>query len=183
VCLYTATRLTETGPVNWVSYTPERLAKAFKEHQSGGDGLHGGMVPELQGIGARRLEQHGAGETGISAEGGSMKVDLTGSNPAGREKLREAGSLTIPLLVVYRPDGWPVFMGDFYAADQVVQAVTRAVNSSGPAPQPPVAVSSPDQPALQGESQRRGIRPQFIRLDRIELRGRPSHQVLDELLQ
>jgi thiol:disulfide interchange protein DsbD len=63
-----------------------------------------------------------------------MKVDLTGSNPAGREKLREAGSLTIPLLVVYRPDGWPVFKGDFYAADQVVQAVARAVNPSGPAP-------------------------------------------------
>jgi thiol:disulfide interchange protein len=59
-------------------------------------------------------------------------VDLTGSNPAGREKLREAGSLTIPLLVVYAADGRPVFKSDFYTAAQVMEAI-EAASASRPA--------------------------------------------------
>jgi thiol:disulfide interchange protein len=61
-----------------------------------------------------------------------MKVDLTGSNPEGRKKLQEAGSLTIPLLVVYQPDGQPVFRSDFYTPNQAAEAIRTALA----APQP-----------------------------------------------
>ena len=59
-----------------------------------------------------------------------MKVDLTGSNPDGRKLLQEAGSLTIPLLVVYAADGRPIFKSDFYTADQVMGAIDVALAAS-----------------------------------------------------
>ena len=56
----------------------------------------------------------------------AVKVDITGNNPVGKEKLRKTGRLTIPLLVIYAPDGREVFKSDFYTVDQVVTAVNRA---------------------------------------------------------
>jgi thiol:disulfide interchange protein len=61
-----------------------------------------------------------------------LKVDLTGNNPEGRKKLQEAGSLTIPLLVVYRPDGQSVFRSDFYTANQVAEAIRTALAAAQP---------------------------------------------------
>ena len=58
-----------------------------------------------------------------------MKVDITGNNPAGKAKLKEVGSLTVPLLVVFSSEGKPVFKNDFYTVDQVLGAVERARKS------------------------------------------------------
>jgi thiol:disulfide interchange protein len=63
-----------------------------------------------------------------------IKVDLTGNNPEGRKKLQEAGSLTIPLLLVYKPDGGLVFRSDFYTADQVMEAIRTALAAPPPTP-------------------------------------------------
>jgi thiol:disulfide interchange protein len=52
-----------------------------------------------------------------------MKVDITGNNPAGKAKLREVGNLTIPLLVIFSPNGKQVFKSDFYTVEQVQKAV------------------------------------------------------------
>ena len=130
LCLYAAVRLTETGPISWVSYTPERLARATQEHKA--------VVMVFTAewcLNCKALEQGVWNNAELAKQLSQpavvpIKVDLTGSNPAGREKLREAGSLTIPLLVVYRPDGRPVFRSDFYTADQVLQAIARALNPS-----------------------------------------------------
>jgi thiol:disulfide interchange protein len=58
-----------------------------------------------------------------------MKVDITGSNPAGKAKLKAVGSLTVPLLVIFAPDGNPVFKSDFYTVNQILGAVETALNS------------------------------------------------------
>jgi thiol:disulfide interchange protein len=58
-----------------------------------------------------------------------MKVDITGNNPAGKAKLKEIGSLTVPLLVVFSSKGKPVFKNDFYTVDQVLGAIKRARDS------------------------------------------------------
>ena len=55
-----------------------------------------------------------------------MKVDITGHNPAGKAKLKEVGNLTIPLLVIFAPDGRPIFKSDFYTVNQVQKAVAAA---------------------------------------------------------
>jgi thiol:disulfide interchange protein DsbD len=133
ICLYGAVRLTDTGPVAWATYTPERLARAFKEHKT--------VVMIFTAewcLNCKALEQS-VWTNPVLAKLVSdpsvapIKVDLTGNNPEGRKKLQEAGSLTIPLLIVYRADGWAVFRSDFYTADQVVQVVTRALLPAGQA--------------------------------------------------
>jgi thiol:disulfide interchange protein DsbD len=132
ICLGGAVRLTDTGPIAWVSYSPERLARAFKEHQT--------VVMIFTAewcLNCKALEQSVWDDPELAKLVSEppvlpMKVDLTGSSPEGRKKLQEAGSLTIPLLVVYQPDGRPVFKSDFYTAGQVAEAI-RAVWA---APQP-----------------------------------------------
>ena len=57
----------------------------------------------------------------------SMKMDITGNNPAGKAKLREVGNLTIPLLVIFSPDGKQIFKNDFYTAAQIQKTVTGAL--------------------------------------------------------
>ena len=66
-----------------------------------------------------------------------MKVDITSSaNEAGNAKLAEMGYSTIPLLVVFDPQGQAVFKNDFYRVQQVVDAITAARGSHAPAEEP-----------------------------------------------
>ena len=60
-----------------------------------------------------------------------MKVDLTGDNEDGADKLKEEDRLTIPLLVIYGKDSLPVLKSDFYTSDQVVEAIEEAARSLG----------------------------------------------------
>jgi thiol:disulfide interchange protein DsbD len=132
ICLYGAVRLTDTGPIAWVAYSPERLVRAFKEHKT--------VVMIFTAewcLNCKALEQSVWDNPELAKLVSEpsvlpMKVDLTGSNPEGRKKLQEAGSLTIPLLVVYQPDGQPVFRSDFYTPNQAAEAIRTALA----APQP-----------------------------------------------
>jgi len=134
LCLYGAVRLTDTGPIAWAAYTPDRIAGAFKEHKT--------VVMIFTAewcLNCRALEQSvwDNPELVKLVSGPSVvpiKVDLTGSNPDGRKMLQEAGSLTIPLLLVYKPDGQLVLRSDFYTADQVGQAIRTALAASPPTP-------------------------------------------------
>ena len=134
IFLYGAVRLTDTGPIAWVSYSPERLARAFKEHQA--------VVMIFTAewcLNCKALEQSVWDDPELARLVSEpsvlpMKVDLTGSNPEGRKKLQEAGSLTIPLLMVYQPDGRTVFRSDFYTANQAAEAIRTALAAPPPKP-------------------------------------------------
>jgi thiol:disulfide interchange protein len=56
-----------------------------------------------------------------------MKVDITGNNPEGKDKLKEVGSLTIPLLIVLDGEGKQVYKSDYYTAQQVLDAVQKTL--------------------------------------------------------
>jgi len=130
LCLWGAVRLTDTGPIAWASYTPQRLDQAFKEHTT--------VVMIFTAewcLNCKALEQSvwGNPELVKLVSGPSIlpiKVDLTGSNPEGRKMLQDAGSLTIPLLVVFAADGRPIFKSDFYTADQVTEAIRTGMGAS-----------------------------------------------------
>jgi thiol:disulfide interchange protein DsbD len=134
LCLYGAVRLTDTGPIAWAAFTPERLDRAFKEHKT--------VVMIFTAewcLNCKALEQSvwGNPELVKLVSGPSVvpiKVDLTGNNPAGRKMLQEGGSLTIPLLLIYKPDGQPVLRSDFYTATQVVEAIRESLAASPPTP-------------------------------------------------
>jgi len=119
-------RLTDKGPINWIYYTPERFNEAVKQEKI--------VVLDFTAewcLNCKALE-HGVLNTRkiidlfASDDIVPIKVDITGKNPAGKEKLKEVGSLTIPLLVIYSPDKSIVFKSDFYTANQIVNAVRMA---------------------------------------------------------
>ncbi len=134
LCLYGAVRLTDTGPIAWAAFTPERLDRAFKEHKT--------VVMIFTAewcLNCKALEQSvwDNPELVKLVSGPSVvpiKVDLTGNNPEGRKMLQEGGSLTIPLLLIYKPDGQPVLRSDFYTATQVVEALRESLAASPPKP-------------------------------------------------
>ena len=118
--------LSDSGPLRWVPYTPERFAAAERDRRP--------VVMVFTAewcLNCKALEQSvwkdGEVARAITESGAvPMKVDLTAGNPAGRAKLREAGSLTIPLLLVTGSTGETALRSDFYTADQVIAAVRAA---------------------------------------------------------
>jgi len=129
---WAAVQLTDQGPVDWVYYTPARLSEAS------GDGKVIVMVFTAEWcLNCKALEQGIFKDPRVVTlfareDIVPMKVDITGNHPAGRAKLKEVGTLTIPLLVIFSPTGKRVFKSDFYTADQVYEAVTKALADSGP---------------------------------------------------
>ena len=121
--------LTDKGPIDWVYYQPDRYEEALEEGNV--------IVLEFTAewcLNCKALEQTVLADPAVVAlfsDGTAvpMKVDLTGNNTSGNEKLAEVGGLRIPLLIVIAPDGREVFRGDFYTVDQVVEAVRTAGGS------------------------------------------------------
>jgi thiol:disulfide interchange protein DsbD len=128
--IWGAVRLSSAGPIDWVYYTPERFDEAVK--------LRKIVVMEFTAewcLNCKALEEgilHDHKITDLLANEDiiPMKVDITGSNPAGKAKLKEVGSLTVPLIVVFAPDGKAIFKSDFYTVDQLLNAVKRAREKS-----------------------------------------------------
>ena len=119
-------RLTDKGPIDWIYYTPERFNEAVKQEKI--------VVLDFTAewcLNCKALE-HGVLNTRkiidlfASDDIATIKVDITGKNPAGKEKLKKVGSLTIPLLVIYSPNKNKVFKSDFYTAEQIISAVRKA---------------------------------------------------------
>jgi len=125
-----AVQLTDQGPVAWVYYTPQRFEAATDNRKVvvmvftaewclNCKALEQGVLKNPKIVKLLALEDIVP-----------MKVDITGNNPAGKAKLREVGNLTIPLLIVFSPDGKQKFKSDFYTVDQVYDAIKNALNSS-----------------------------------------------------
>ena len=123
-------RLTDRGPINWIYYTPERFNEAVNQRK-----IVVMVFTAEWCLNCKALE-HGVLNTRkitnlfASNDIATIKVDITGKNPAGKAKLKEVGSLTIPLLVIYSPDKKIVFKSDFYTADQIVDAVRMVRDGS-----------------------------------------------------
>ncbi len=119
-------RFTQSSPVKWVYYTPERMAKAQQ----------GNQVVVLEFTAAWCLNCHALEQTVLhhpkvvsllNSEGVvPIKVDITGNNVEGNRKLLEVGRRTIPYLVVYSRTGKEVFASDAYTVEQLTQALERA---------------------------------------------------------
>ena len=126
-----AVRLTDQGPVDWAYYTPKRFETATGNHK-----IVVMVFTAEWCLNCKALEQGVLINPKIvkllaREDVVPMKVDITGNNPAGKAKLREVGNLTIPLLVIFTPDGKQAFKSDFYTVDQVHNAITKALKSSG----------------------------------------------------
>jgi thiol:disulfide interchange protein DsbD len=127
--IWGALKLSGEGPIDWVYYTPERFEAAVQQNKI--------VVMDFTAewcLNCKALEESVLHDPKIAAlladeDIVPIKVDITGNNPAGKAKLKEVGSLTVPLLVVFSSQGRPVFKNDFYTVDQVLGAIKRARDS------------------------------------------------------
>ena len=129
--VWSAVRLTDQGPVNWVYYTPQRFDAVSANHK-----IVVMVFTAEWCLNCKALEQGVLNNPKIvkllaREDIVPMKVDITGNNPAGTAKLREVGNLTIPLLIIFSPKGKQRFKSDFYTVDQIYDAITNALNNSG----------------------------------------------------
>ena len=119
-------RFTRGSPIKWTYYTPERFADAQRK----------GKIILLEFTAAWCLNCHALEQAVLhnprvvkllnSETVIPIKVDITGNNPAGNEKLVEVGRRTIPYLVVYSPGRKQVFGSDAYTVEQITNAITKA---------------------------------------------------------
>ncbi|UCH23334.1 MAG: thioredoxin family protein [Deltaproteobacteria bacterium] len=127
---YGGLQLTDKGPIEWVYYTPGRFKEAIDSRK-----IVVTVFTAEWCLNCKALEQGVLNKdkvTKLFAEDDvvPIKVDITGKNPAGKERLKKIGHLTIPLLVIYAPGGKEIFRGDFYTADQIYQVIENARKQS-----------------------------------------------------
>lgn len=127
-------RLTDDGPIDWISYTPETLADA----QNDGDAVLIDFTAEwclnCKALKKTVLESDAIVKRLEAGDIRAIRVDLTGNNPVGRALLKHYDRVTIPLLVVIAPDGREVFKSDTYTRSQVLTAIEAATNTRGQKP-------------------------------------------------
>jgi thiol:disulfide interchange protein DsbD len=125
-----AVQLTDRGPIDWVYYTPEKFDDLLKQNK-----VVVMIFTAEWCLNCKVLEEGVLKNPEIiklfdNEAAVPVKVDITGKNPAGKAKLKEVGNLTIPLLVIFSPNGKQVFKSDFYTVQQVLNAVNAAVRKS-----------------------------------------------------
>ena len=117
---------TKGSPIDWIYYTPRRLADAQRENK----------VVVLEFTAAWCLNCHALEKAVLhspavvrllnSKEVAPFKIDLTGNNTVGNQKLIDVGRRTIPYLVVYGADGKEIFASDAYTVEQLTEALHKA---------------------------------------------------------
>ncbi|MDX2132629.1 MAG: cytochrome c biogenesis protein CcdA [Planctomycetota bacterium] len=118
--------VTDRGPIDWVAYTPERFEQQTAEGRVvvvdftaewclNCKALESAVLhrPEIVGL------LNGPGVT-------PMKVDLTGTNVPGQNKLKELNWVGIPLLAVYGPGLQQPITYDSYTPEMVREAIEKA---------------------------------------------------------
>jgi thiol:disulfide interchange protein DsbD len=126
VPIWGAVRLADKGPIDWIHYTPERFEAAIGQKKVVLMDFTAEWCLNCKALEEGVLHDRRVINALAKTDVAPMKVDITGNNPDGKAKLKEVGSLTVPLLVVFSPSGQLVFKSDFYTVDQVLEAIKRA---------------------------------------------------------
>lgn len=118
--------LIDKGPIDWVYYTADRFDTAKSDGHVVLMEFTAEWCLNCKALEKSVLRNPRVVEALATNDVIPIKVDLTGNNEDGNAMLGEVKRLTIPLLVIFAPDGREVFKGDFYTVNQVVEAIRNA---------------------------------------------------------
>ena len=121
-----AIRFTDDGPVDWVYYTEDRYQQALSDGQVVVMVFSAEWCLNCKALEHSVLRTRRVIDLLARADVAPFKVDITANNPAGLERLKQTGYLTIPLIVVYAAYGRELMKASFYTAQELVAAITEA---------------------------------------------------------
>ncbi len=119
-------RFTDKGPIDWIYYTEDRYQTALAEGRVVVMVFTAAWCLNCKALQQGVLQRKAVAAVLNQVHVAPIKVDITGNNPEGRDRLLATGQLTIPLLVVYAPDGRVILKRSFYTAAEVIAAVDQA---------------------------------------------------------
>ncbi|MGD8267652.1 MAG: cytochrome c biogenesis protein CcdA [Desulfobacterales bacterium] len=119
-------RFTDKGPIDWIYYTEDRYQAALAEGRVVVMVFTAAWCLNCKALQQGVLQRQAVAAVLNQAHVAPIKVDITGNNPDGRDRLLATGQLTIPLLMVYAPDGRVILKRSFYTAAEVISAVDQA---------------------------------------------------------
>jgi thiol:disulfide interchange protein DsbD len=120
-------RLTRGSPIHWTYFTAERFSAARSQPKVVVLEFTAGWCLNCTALEQAVLHNPKVVKLLNSDKVIPIKVDITGNNPAGDQKLVEVGRRTIPYLVVYSPQGNEVFTSDAYTVDQLSDEITKVL--------------------------------------------------------
>jgi thiol:disulfide interchange protein DsbD len=124
-----ANALDSRGPINWRFYTPQRFENAKSSGKVVVMDFTADWCLNCKALEHSVLFDQRVVEALDQRSVTPIKVDITSrSNEAGWSMLKKMDRVTIPLLVVFAPDGEVVFTSDAYEVGQVLSAIEEATS-------------------------------------------------------
>ncbi|MBI1191141.1 MAG: DUF255 domain-containing protein [Tepidisphaera sp.] len=121
-----AAEQTDRGPINWLGYTPERFDQAKAQGKVIVLDFTAEWCLNCKALEGTVLNRKEVADTLNGKDVVALRVDLTGENKPGQEKLRELNWAGIPLLAIFGPGTPEAQKFDSYTPQLVTQAVAKA---------------------------------------------------------
>ncbi len=134
VGVLTAAKITDHGPVAWVYYTPDAMARAKADGQVVITDFTAEWCLNCKTLEAGVLHRDDVAALLNSDWSVAFKVDLTGDNPDGQALLKHYGQVAIPTLAIEGPGVSSPIVFNAYTPGQVIQAINRARGTVAPRP-------------------------------------------------
>lgn len=130
---YMAIHFTERGPIPWVAYTPERFDEAVRQNKVIVLDFTAEWCLNCKALEAGVLHRPEVVAALTRNDVVPMRVDLTGNNVAGGEKLKSLDWVGIPLLAISGPGAPSPAKFDTYTPQTVLDAISAARGSTASA--------------------------------------------------
>ncbi|MCG3124116.1 MAG: Thiol:disulfide interchange protein DsbD [Phycisphaerales bacterium] len=139
--VWMAVHFTDRGPIPWVAYTPERFQEATSRGQVVVLDFTAEWCLNCKALEVGVLHRPEVVKALTADDVVPMRVDLTGKNEPGGEKLKSLNWVGIPLLAITGPGQPDPQKYDTYTTATVLDAISRARGAAAATPAPAASAS------------------------------------------